>query len=440
MNVDLLIYAACVLRVKPAEPLLKHAIAVSNGKIIDILPIEKAKTRYQADQVEICDQHIVMPGFVNAHTHAAMNLMRGLADDLPLQAWLSDHIWPAEGKWLNESFVHDGTQHAVAEMVRSGTTCFNDMYLFPDVTARVAQQSGIRAQVGIVVIDFPTAWARDADEYLHRGLEIYDEFKGDSRITVSLAPHAPYTVSEQPLKKIATLSNELGLKVHIHLHETAQEVQDSQDQRGMRAIEHVTQCGLMGPDLNAVHMTQLTDDEIKVLAKENASVIHCPSSNMKLASGFCPTAKLMKAGVNVALGTDGAASNNDLDMFSEMRIAALIAKGNSGDATVLNANQVLAMATLNGAKALGIDDVTGSITKNKAADLIAVRIDSIETTPVYDPASQIVYACGRENVEHVWVAGKPLLHHRKLTTLDEAHLIKTARQWQHRIASTDAGQ
>ena len=438
MNVDLLIHAACVLRVEPAEPLLQHSVAVDNGKVIDILPTDKANSRYQASHVEHCDQHILMPGFVNAHTHVAMNLLRGIADDLPLQRWLTDHIWPAEAKWLSESFVHDGSQHAIAEMLRSGTTCFNDMYLYPDITARVAQQAGIRAQIGIVVIDFPTAWAKDADEYLHKGLAVFDEFKGDSRISLSLAPHAPYTVSEEPLRRVATLSNELGLKIHIHLHETAQEVEDSVESRGVRGIEHLSNCGLLGPDLNAVHMTQLTQEEIKRLAIENASVIHCPSSNMKLASGFCPTSDLLTAGVNVALGTDGAASNNDLDMFSEMRIAAMIAKGHSGDATALPANDVLRMATINGARALGLDDTTGSISKGKAADLIAVRIDNIETTPVYDPASQIVYACGRENVEHVWVAGKPLLHHRSLTTLDEKALIKSARHWQHRIAASDA--
>lgn len=417
---------------------MQHSVAIDNGTIVDVLPTGEALLKYQASHTETCDQHVLLPGFINSHTHVAMNLMRGLADDLPLHTWLSEHIWPAEAKWLSESFVHDGTRHAIAEMLRSGTTCFNDMYLFPDVTARVAQQSGIRAQIGIVVIDFPTPWAKDADEYLSKGLTLRDEFKGDSRISLSLAPHAPYTVSEGPLRQIATLTNELGTKIHIHLHETAQEVSDFVEQHGIRPIAHLDKCGLMGPDLNAVHMTQLDDEEIALLARENVSVIHCPSSNMKLASGFCPTAKLAASGVNVALGTDGAASNNDLDMFSEMRIAGLIAKGHSADATVLPANDILKMATLNGARALGIDDHTGSIERGKAADLTAVRIDSIETTPIYDPASQIVYACGRENVDHVWVAGKLLLHHRQLTTLDEQELIRSARRWQHKISSPDS--
>lgn len=435
MLIDTLIHASCILPIRPRNVLYEHSIAVHNGKIHDLLPTAEAKQQYEATQTIDCEDHILIPGLINAHTHAAMNLLRGIADDLPLHTWLNDHIWPAEGKWLSEPFVHDGTQHAIAEMIRSGTTCFNDMYLFPDVTARCAQQAGIRASVGVVVIDFPTAWAADADEYLDKGLALMDEYKGDSRISVALAPHATYTVSEQPLRRVATLSNELGLKVHIHLHETAQEVEDSLTNSGKRPIEQVENCGLLGPDLMAVHMTQLTDDDIDQLAAQNASVVHCPSSNMKLASGFCPTAKLAKKSVNTALGTDGSASNNDLDMFSEMRIAALIAKGHSGDATAVGAHEVLEMATINGAKALGLESTIGSLEPGKAADITAVRLDSIEATPLFDPASQLVYACGREAVDHVWVAGKQLLNSRKLTTLNEEKLIQTARQWQAKIAS-----
>lgn len=435
MLVDTIINAACILPIVPKEPLYDHSVVIHNGKILDLLPSAEAANKYEASQTVVCDQHILIPGLVNAHTHAAMNLLRGIADDLPLHEWLTNHIWPAEGKWLSESFVHDGTQHAIAEMLRSGTTCFNDMYLFPDITARCAQQSGIRANIGVVVIDFPSAWASNADEYLEKGLVLVDEYKGDSRITITLAPHATYTVSEEPLRQIATLSNELSLKIHIHMHETAEEVSNSISAIGKRPIEHIETCGLLGPDLIGVHMTQLNDDEISKFAEQNASVAHCPSSNMKLASGFCPTAKLLYEGVNVALGTDGAASNNDLDMFSEMRIAALIAKGHSSDASALNAHEALEMATINGAKALGLDSVIGSIEIGKAADITAVRIDSVEATPLYDPASQLVYACGREAVDHVWVAGKQLLNHRKLTTLDEAKLIQTANEWRAKIAA-----
>lgn len=439
MVIDTLINAASILPVRPSRTLHDHAIAINNGRIVDILPSNVAGEKYEASQTIQCDEHVLIPGFINAHTHAAMNLLRGIADDLPLHTWLTEHIWPAEGKWLSENFVHDGTQHAIAEMLRSGTTCFNDMYLFPDVTARCALHSGIRASIGSVVIDFPTSWASDADEYLEKGLSLIDEYKGDTRISVTLAPHATYTVSEKPLRRIATLSNELNLKVHIHLHETAQEVVDSEASIGKRPMQHIEECGLLTPDLMAVHMTQLNDAEIKQLATQNASVVHCPSSNMKLGSGFCRTADLLKAGVNVALGTDGSASNNDLDMFAEMRIAALIAKGFSQDATVLSAHQVLEMATINGAKALGIDATTGSLEKGKAADITAVRLDSIETTPLYDPASQLIYACGRESVDHVWVSGKQLLNNRKLTTLDEDKLIQTARDWQEKIAPQPTG-
>ncbi len=438
MLIDTLIFARWIAPVRPRKVLEHHAIPIHNGKILGILPAEKAKQKYQASNTTHCDEHLLIPGLVNAHTHAAMNLLRGIADDLPLMEWLQEHIWPAEAQWLSEAFVHDGTQLAIAEMIRSGTTCFNDMYLFPDVTARAAQQAGIRATIGLVVIDFPTPWADNAEEYLRKGLDLRDEFKGDRLIRTALAPHAPYTVSEEPLREIATLANELDIPVHIHLHETAGEVQQSLDQHGIRPLQRLQELGLLSPNLMAVHMTQLEDEEIRTLAAHKASVVHCPSSNLKLASGFCPTARLKALHVNTALGTDGAASNNDLDMFSEMRIAALAAKGITGDATRLKAHDVLEMATLNGARALHIDDETGTLERGKSADITAIRLNTLETLPVYDPISQLVYACGRENVDHVWVAGKPLLHQRQLTTLDEHALIETAKRWQAKISTTSA--
>ncbi|MGF1644962.1 MAG: TRZ/ATZ family hydrolase [Thiotrichales bacterium] len=434
--VDTLISARWVIPVETDTIHHEHSVAIQSGTIMDLLPTERALQRYLPTEHIDCPRHALLPGLVNAHTHVAMNLLRGIADDLPLNEWLQQHIWPAEARWLSEQFVRDGTRLAMAEMLRGGTTTFNDMYLFPDTTAQCVLESGMRAMVGLVVLDFPTPWAQHADEYLRRGLELRDHLKGTARVYTALAPHAPYTVSDAPLRRIAVLANELDLPVHMHVHETAHEIEESEQRHGVRPLTRLDRLGLVGPNLLAVHMTQLTEAEIELLAERRVNVLHCPESNLKLASGICPVTRLRRRGVNVALGTDGAASNNDLDLFAEMRTAALLAKGISGDARALNAHQVLRMATLDGARALGIDQDVGSIVKGKAADLIAVDLDRIETQPLYDPVSQLVYACGREAVDHVWVAGRTLLWKRRLTTLDETELLSVARDWQGRIAST----
>ncbi len=435
MQVDTLITARWIIPVIPATVLNDHAIAIRDGKIVAILPTAEATTTYTATQVIDYPQHALLPGFINAHSHAAMNLLKGIADDLPLDTWLQDHIWPAEARWLSETFVRDGTNLAIAEMIRSGTTTFNDMYLFPDIAAECAARAGIRAAIGIVVIDFPTPWARDADEYLSKGLALRDSLKGDALITIQLAPHAPYTVADGPLAQVATLANELDLPVHIHLHETSTEVSQAIEKTGIRPIERLRDLGLLGPNLLAVHMTALDDDDIALAAQYNINVVHCPESNLKLASGICPVTALQDAGINVALGTDGAASNNDLDMLGEMRTAALLAKGNSGDAARMTAHEALEMATINGARALGIGDRCGSLEVGKAADLIAVDVDTIETPPHYDPVSALVYSCSRSQISDSWVGGRQLMKDRLLTTLDEAELLQAARQWQQRITT-----
>ena len=437
MRVDCLIQGKWVVPVVPAGVLENHSIAILAGRIVDILPTELATRKFQTDNIIDCSHHALLPGFINSHTHAAMNLLKGIADDLPLTTWLEEHIWPAEARWLNESFIHDGSLLAIAEMLRGGTTTFNDMYLFPEVTALCAQQSGIRASIGLVVLDFPTPWAQNADEYLSKGLALRDELDSDGLINVALAPHAPYTVSDAPLERIATLANELDIPIHIHLHETADEINTAMNNGGLRPLARLQKLGLVTPNLQAVHLTQVDEDEITQLAECKANVIHCPESNLKLASGICPVSLLIDAGINVALGTDGAASNNDLDMLGEMRTAALLAKGFSGDATVLSTQQALEMATINGAKALGIADETGSLERGKAADIIAIKLDSLETQPVYDPLSSLVYSCSRESVEHVWVAGRQLLKQRRLTTLDENNLLEKAEEWQKKIAVHD---
>ena len=377
-HIDTLLHARWVIPVDNKNRYLEnHAIAIHEDKIIDILPCEQADNKYSADAIRHYQQHALIPGLINSHTHAAMNLFRGLADDLNLMDWLENHIWPAEAKYVNEAFVHSGTELAIAEMIRSGTTCFNDMYFFPDITARVAADAGIRASVGLILIDFPTVWANNSEEYIDKGLAVFDHYKGHPLIKTAFAPHAPYTVSDAPLKRIHTLADELDLGVHMHIHETAFEVSDAVKNTGQRPLTRLHELGLLTPSLQAVHMTQLNDDEIDLLAASGSHVIHCPTSNMKLASGICPVKQLHEAGVNLALGTDSSSSNNNLNMFSEMRTAALLAKINTMDATVAPAEQVLQMATINGARALGLDDITGSLEVGKFADIVAVNFDTI---------------------------------------------------------------
>ncbi len=442
---DLLIHPTWLVTVDADDRVLtEHSLAIADGRIADILPSEQARQRYaQAPHLELPGQAL-MPGLVNAHTHLAMNLLRGYADDLPLMTWLQEHIWPAEGQFVDERFCEQGALLAMAELIRGGVTCFNDMYFFPEATARAAERAGLRGLVGIIVLDFPSASGNDPDDYIRRGLALHDALRDHPRLGTAFAPHAPYTVSREPLQRIATLAAELDVPVHIHVHETAGEVAGFVDQHGCRPLAQLDELGLLGPQLLAVHMTQLEEAEIFRLAETGSHVLHCPESNLKLASGFCPVARLDAAGVNLALGTDGGASNNDLDMFGELRSAALLAKGVAGDAAALPAHRALRMATIDGARALGLDALTGSLETGKAADLIAVDLDTIETQPLYDPVSQLVYAGGRQQVSHVWVDGRQLLRERHLTSLDETELRRSAAAWGARITaarvSADRGQ
>jgi 5-methylthioadenosine/S-adenosylhomocysteine deaminase len=432
--VDWLIAARWIVPVKPHGTVLDHhALVLHEGRIADLLPAGEASEKYRPSISYTLDRHALIPGLINAHTHAAMTLLRGLADDLPLMEWLKGHIWPAEQRWVGEQFVHDGTQLAVAEMLRGGTTCFNDMYFFPEVTARVAANTGIRASIGLILVDFASAWASNPDEYISKGLEIYDEHKGQALIQTAFAPHAPYTVSDSSLQRIGTLANELEIAVHMHVQETTDEINQSIAVHTVRPLERLSRMGLLSSSLLAVHMTQVLDQEIAKFAESGAHVLHCPESNLKLASGFCPVHKFLDAGVNVALGTDGAASNDDLDMFGEMRTAALLAKGVSSDASALPAAQALRMATLNGAVALGLGSETGSIEIGKSADIVAVDLGSIEAQPLYNPVSQLVYATTRDKVSDVWVAGRHLLKDRALTTIDEKEILHQVHTWRDKI-------
>ncbi|MCC6657277.1 MAG: TRZ/ATZ family hydrolase [Rhodocyclaceae bacterium] len=431
---DLLIEPQWLIPVEPPGVVLEdHAVAVAGGRIVDVLTVQEARVRYQPSRRMALPQQALIPGLVNLHTHAAMALLRGIADDLPLMDWLKTRIWPAEAKHVSAAFVRDGTLLACAEMLRGGITCFSDMYFFPEAAAEAALSLGMRAALGIVVIEFPTTYATDADDYLSKGLAARDRLRGNPLLTFCLAPHAPYTVADRTFERIVTLAAQLDLPVHIHIHETRGEIAESLAGHGVRPLERLQNLGLLGPGLIGVHAVHLEEREIALLAENNCAVAHCPTSNMKLASGMAPIAEMSKRGVRIGLGTDGAASNNRLDLFQEMRHAGLLAKVGSGDAAVLGAHELLRMATLNGAAALGLEDRIGSIVPGKAADLCAIRLDTLETRPCYDPASHLVYAAGREQVSHVWVDGVLRVENGQLLACDTSGLLDAVNLWQNKL-------
>jgi len=430
---DTLIHPGWIVPVVPHGAVLEnHSIAIRGDRICALLPRAEAQG-IVAGQVLELPGHAVLPGLVNSHGHAAMSLLRGFADDQPLMPWLEQHIWPAEAAHVSAAFVRDGVELAIAEMIRSGTTTFSDMYFYPDACADTAQRLGMRCQLTFPVLDFPTVWARDADEYISKGLALRDEVKHSELVTVGFGPHATYTVSEPNLARVATFAAELDAPVQIHLHETASEVLTAVERNGERPLDSLHRLGLLGPRTQCVHMTDLGDQDIALLAATGAHVVHCPQSNMKLASGTCPVTRLRRAGVNVALGTDSAASNNDLNLFGEMQTAALMAKLHSRDAAALPAADALAMATLNGARALGLEDRLGSLEPGKLADLIAVDLSRPETQPLYNPLSQLVYACNGSQVTHSWIGGTAVLRDRQLTHIDLAALGTRTRIWRDRI-------
>lgn len=432
---DLLLLPTWLVPVEPAGVVLKdHGVGIRDGRIVFIGPRAQA-LKLAATQTRELPDMLLSPGLINAHGHAAMTLFRGMADDLPLMTWLEQHIWPAEAKWVDEDFVRDGTNLAIAEQIKGGITCFSDMYFFPKVASECVHNSGIRAQIAIPILDFPIPGASNADESLRQAVEMFADLKFHPRIKIAFGPHAPYTVGDENLEKIRVIADELDAAIHMHVHETAFEVHQAVEQNAERPVARLARLGLLGPRFQAVHMTQISDDDLAMLVESNSSVIHCPESNLKLASGFCPVERLWQAGVNVAVGTDGAASNNDLDLLGETRTAALLAKAVAGSATALDAHRALRMATLNGARALGIESDTGSIEIGKAADMVAFDLSGLAQQPVYDPVSQLIYATGRDCVKHLWVGGKQLLDDRRLTRLDEQQLSATARAWGERISS-----
>lgn len=436
-EIDILIEARWIVPVEPEGVLEEHAIAVDDGRIEAVLPTSLARQRFSArNRVEL-HRHALIPGLVNLHTHAAMTLLRGLADDLALMSWLKDHIWPVEMREVSSAFVYDGTLLACAEMLRGGVTTFNDMYFFPEAAAKAALDAGMRAALGMIVVDFPSPYASDPLDYLAKGMGLRDSMREQPLLSFCFAPHAPYSVSDKALVQVATYANELEVPVHIHLHETRDELTQGVSRDGRRPLSRLQDLGLVGPNLLAVHAVHLEGSEIDVLARHASHVAHCPSSNLKLASGMAPIAKLLAAGVNVGIGTDGAASNNRLDMFTEMRQAALLGKALADDPTALPAAQVLRMATLHGARALALDSTIGSLVPGKAADIVAIDFDRPELTPCYDPVSHLVYAAGRQDVTHVWVAGELLVEDGVLTRAEARLAAARAAPWAQRIAGHD---
>jgi 5-methylthioadenosine/S-adenosylhomocysteine deaminase len=441
LEVDLVIEARWVVPVtSKAETLEWMSVIVNEGSITEILSNEEARLRYNARQLIRLDEHILIPGLINLHTHAAMSLMRGLADDVALMPWLNNHIWPAERQYVSERFVHDGTLLAAAEMLKGGVTCFSDMYFYPQSAAEATLRAGIRAHLGLVVLEFASAYAHDADDYLQKGFNARDQWRGQALLSSSLAPHAPYTIEDRTFEKVITYAEQLGLGIHTHLHETQAEIEQSLAQYGRRPLRRLADLGVLGPNLVAAHCVHIQEDEMALLAQHGCHVAHCPASNLKLASGIAPVHKLAQHGINVGIGTDGAASNNRLDMFAEMRLAALLAKGFSGEASAVTAHQALEMATINAAQALGLDDRIGSIEVGKAADLVAVRIADPETLPCFDPVSHLVYTVGREHVSHTWVAGdlryqKPEGSAGVYANIEPAELKEINAVWQTKLSA-----
>ncbi|MEP6679212.1 MAG: TRZ/ATZ family hydrolase [Betaproteobacteria bacterium] len=431
--VDLVIHARWIVPVQPAGTLADHALVVDGGRIVALAESSVAECEFAASARVDLPTHVLIPGLVNAHTHAAMNLLRGIADDIPLKEWLEQHIWPREGRFVSPEFVYDGTLLAAAEMLRGGVTCAADMYFFPDAAARALDAAGMRALVGMPVLDFPTPYAADPDAYLQKGLAARDAFKHAARLSFAFAPHAPYTVGDATWAKVTMYARQLDLPIHTHVCETQGEVEDSRAASGETPVERLERLGVTGPSLIAVHAVHLTEGDLDKLAAQRCNVVHCPASNMKLASGIAPVTAMLARGINVALGTDGAASNNRLDIFSEMRLASLLAKVATGDAAALPAPAALHMATLGGAIALGLDAEVGSLAVGKAADAVAVDLGGLDAIPVYDPVSHLVHVAGRDNVSDVWIDGKRVVDAGRLATVDESALAARASAWRQRL-------
>lgn len=426
----------CIPVEPPGVVLDRHALIVTDGKITDLLPLETALRNYQPSVLIERPEHVLIPGLVNAHTHAAMTLLRGLADDLPLETWLREGVWPAEKRWVSAEMVRDGTELAIAEMISAGITCFSDQYFFPEIVAETAVDLDMRAVVGTPVVDIPTSWARDAEEYLSKGSDlVHDPYAEHPLISTCFAPHSISALSDEWFTKLRVMADQLDVPVQMHLHETAGEIAASLEKTGKRPCERLDQLGLVSASLLAVHAVHMTDAEVARFTEAGVNIVHCPRSNLKLASGIAPIARYRAAGLNVAIGTDGAASNNVLDVLSEIRLAALLAKVSADDASAVSASEALYMGTLGGARALGLAETTGSMIVGKWADLACLDLGALNSQPIYDVSSQLVYAAGASQVSDVWVAGKHQLDNGKFAHINTDELLERSNEWRDRIAA-----
>ena len=439
-SADLIIEPTWVLPITPARTVLTgHSVAIRGANIVAIGPSQTIQQRFHTTTLQRLDGQLLMPGLVNAHGHAAMVLLRGLAEDLPLEAWLTNRIWPLEAQWISPEFVADGVALALLEMLKSGTTCFSDMYYFPELTARAARDCGMRAQVTFPLIDFANAWSKNAGDGFHKGLALHDEYRDDTLIRIGFGPHSAYALNETDLLKSLTLAEEIDAPIHMHLHETASEVAAARRQLGCTHIQRLAQIGMLVPRLQAVHLTQLDDADLDALVEGGVRAVHCPQSNLKLGSGAADIGRMRRRGLLVGLGSDGAAANNSLDMFAEARTAALLAKTVSGDPTALDAYETLELVTLGSARALGLDTVVGSIELGKAADLITIDLTHSGALPVHRPESTLLYTVSGSHVRNVWVAGRQLLADGSPTTLDENAIHSRATVWASRLVAPAAG-
>lgn len=432
-SIDSLICARWVIPIEPVGRVLEHhAVAVRAGRIVAVGPREELATRFSVGAIVERPNHVLLPGFVNAHTHAAMTLLRGAAESAAFERWLKTQVWPLEQRWIDAEYVRDGTELAIADMLTSGTTCFGDMHLFPEIVAQTAAESQIRACIGLPVVEQPTSWAGSAGECLEKGLRLHDEYRGDPLITTSLSPYAPWALTDETLIRVRRAADELELPMTMHVNETSEDAHTGEE----RTIARLQRLGVLSPLLTAVHMVHVDDADIDTCALAGVSVVHCPQSNLKLGNGIAPVARLNTRDINVALGTDGAASNNDLSMLDEVRTAALLARGFHSAHVGIEAHEWLRFATLNGARALGLGEVIGSLTPGKLADLCCIDLARPHTQPVYDVAAHIVFAASRDQVSDVWVAGRALVSESRLTRLDEADLLARAERWRTRITTT----
>ncbi|MDC6484318.1 TRZ/ATZ family hydrolase [Methylophilaceae bacterium] len=433
-NASIIISASWIFTSNSEGELLSdHSIVIKNDKIIDLIPQSKVLDHYEASDIYNLSDHILIPGLINTHTHAAMSIFKGFSDDLPLQDWLNNHIWPAEKKFVNSSFVKDGSVLALSEMLKSGITTFNDMYFFPDATAEAIKELGVRGNIGLVVLDFPTNYAADPEDYLLKGFDFRDKWRNEELITTCIAPHAPYSVSDEAFNLINTYAEELNINIHTHLHETQWEVDDSIAKYGITPVQRLNNLGIIGPSLMAAHCVHLNNQDMLTLAKNKVNIIHNPSSNMKLGSGIPDTSRMLEQNLNISLGSDGSASNNRLDIMEEMRLAALLIKGSTKSPELLPAKEVIKMATINGAKALGLESEIGSIEINKKADIVAINLNSIENQPVFNPLSTLVYSSSRSDINYVWINGIIKLKDKNLVNIDEDLIIQLAKKWQRKL-------